>query len=1006
MSSSSRGLRRVLVPIVAILTAVGLGFQPVGAAPTKPQVRPKGPEATSLQSKLRYYDARQQLSDAAKLSLRDARLMAKAPAALRALHDKLGVQGIVDIDPVTGTPRVVAKLDGFLTGRRQGSARTIGLDYLRQHQAAFGITADTLSTLTFVRDYVSIDGTHHVYWRQSRGGIPVFGSGVQINITKDGRVINVIGSPVAGLANAPTSARVDASKAIQTAIGDSRLTNVTGLTRITAAGNAQRLAPTATRVYFPRPGGVRLGWQTYLQGREGMYLSVVDASNGKMLFRRSLTDSAKGQVFENYPNAKNGGDQKVVNFDPFLFASNRLFGNAAWVYSDVNDDNVAQGSEEIKPDKNGNWLFDFVAYHNQVNSPCVAKFPCSWDSRYPKGEGSWKTNRRQAGTQLFWFLNHFAKHLKKAPIGFNEAAGNFQLLNSSGEGFGGDPVLGQAMDGAKTLQGPLGVALPDPNHTDNANMGTPPDGFSPTMQMYLWNDPLTNAVFGPGSDPFVQADGDNEADIVYHEYTHGLSNRLVVDADGNSTLGPIQAGAMGEAWSDWYAMDFLVNEGNFVDGPADGQLLLGHYVSAGQYFIRNEPIDCPVGSVSSRCPGTATAGPGGFTYGDFGKVGASPEVHDDGEIWGQTLWDLRDELGSDIAEGIVTRGMELSPANPSFLDMRNSILQADLVDNAGANQDAIWAVFANRGMGYFASAINGDDTAPTEDFSLPPDPGSPTGDLTGNVADADTGDPVPDAVVAFGGHASGFPGDYVAVTDNNGDYEIDDIFTGTYTGVSAVAPGFDRQVKEVTIAAGANTEDWQLKFDWAASFNGASVTDFNGPDFSPDCGPGGAIDLSFGVGWGSTTDTDDGAETGNVTPKFIIVQLPQAVDISSIAIDPGNTCGDARSAATHDWTVETSTDGVTFTEAATGTYFVSNIGVLNTVNLAGGTDTNVSYIRFTMESPMVPFTGTTCDDNANCPSGTGNVAQRCGPSAPDPGSFSGCAFMDMREIEVYGSPSP
>ena len=53
--------------------------------------------------------------------------------------------------------------------------------------------------------------------------------------------------------------------------------------------------------------------------------------------------------------------------------------------------------------------------------------------------------------------------------------------------------------------------------------------------------------------------------MVYHEYTHGLSNRLVVDANGNSTLGEVQAGSMGEAWSDWYAMDYLVGQGLFRD---------------------------------------------------------------------------------------------------------------------------------------------------------------------------------------------------------------------------------------------------------------------------------------------------------------------------------------------------------------------------------------------------------------------------------------------------------
>ncbi len=49
-------------------------------------------------------------------------------------------------------------------------------------------------------------------------------------------------------------------------------------------------------------------------------------------------------------------------------------------------------------------------------------------------------------------------------------------------------------------------------------------------------------------------------------------------------------------------------------------------------------------------------------------------MHAAGEIWGQTLWDLRARLGSKLTERLVTRAMELSPANPSFLDMRNAIV--------------------------------------------------------------------------------------------------------------------------------------------------------------------------------------------------------------------------------------------------------------------------------------------------------------------------------------------
>ena len=46
-------------------------------------------------------------------------------------------------------------------------------------------------------------------------------------------------------------------------------------------------------------------------------------------------------------------------------------------------------------------------------------------------------------------------------------------------------------------------------------MYTPPDGKSPIMQLQLWNRDARNINAG------------DDASIVYHEYTHGLSNRLI-----------------------------------------------------------------------------------------------------------------------------------------------------------------------------------------------------------------------------------------------------------------------------------------------------------------------------------------------------------------------------------------------------------------------------------------------------------------------------------------------
>jgi len=151
-------------------------------------------------------------------------------------------------------------------------------------------------------------------------------------------------------------------------------------------------------------------------------------------------------------------------------------------------------------------------------------------------------------------------------------------------------------------------------------------------------------------------------------------------------------------------------------------VLVGRYVSENQPLIRTESMDCPVGSRSPACRGTTGAGRGGYTYGDLSAILGQAEVHASGEIWGQTLWDLPSRLGSKFTEKLVTRAMELSPDNPSFLDMRNAIIRADTVTNGGDARSAIWQTFAHRGMGYIAGTTTGDDAHPYVDFSLPPSP--------------------------------------------------------------------------------------------------------------------------------------------------------------------------------------------------------------------------------------------------------------------------------------------
>ena len=972
-------MRRPLASLA--LAAVSALVAGVAVSPSA-QARPAGSDstvgrstsdnkATATKDKLDYFDSRTTGRAGRAAQARADQMAASPRPATAALRKSLGSQGLLEPDGVTGTFRQVGRTDGSLTTPSTASAKSIALGYVRDNKAALGLTDDGIAALSLRKDYVSIDGTHHLSFQQLGKGIPVFGNGLKANVTRDGRLLSLTGSPLASVSTGSTSPALTATQARDRAARNA-LGKASPATAHQAA-NARRTTTfdggdTAELVWFRTPAGLQLGWHTLVSPASGeLYSSVVDASSGAILYRDSLVDEANGSVWENYPGAAKGGTQQTVDFTAkgWLPASaTTLSGPYSHTYSDVNDNNVADGSEEVHPTAK-NFLYPFTPATTTV-TPCSSAYPCSWD---PATKFSWRTNAAQNATQVFFFVNSFHDHLAAAPIGFTSAAGNFE---------NGDRVLTEPLDGASTAGG-----LPDGNHVDNANMATPPEGQSPRMQMYLFHQPGTTY---PDQDPFVATNGGDEADVVYHEYTHGLSNRLVVDSNGQSTLGNVQAGSMGEAWSDWYAMDYLVNQGMFTDTGASGDLRVGEYVGAGQNLIRTEPIDCAVGASASVCPGTPGAGSGGYTYGDFGKVTSGPEVHADGEIWGQTLWDLRAALGVRTTENLVTRAMELSPANPSYLDVRNSILQADVADNGGANSAAIWKVFAGRGMGYFAGSIDGDDTHPVEDFSLPPAPGSKTATVSGTVTDTDTQAPVAGALVGFAGHTSGFTGDLSATTDSAGRYTITGVYVGTYPEVFARKAGFDQQViSSLKVTSGGAKADFALRRDWASLGGGGTVTDFTGPDYTPyGCGPGSAVDQSLGNGWGSTSD-DDGATGGwAVTPKYVVVKLPQKVDVSQLAVDPGNTCGDAGSASTKDFKVETSADGSSWTTAATGSFAAADRHRLNLITPSAGSAAGVQYVRFTMINPQVP----------------GDFATTCAG-----GGYSGCAFMDMSELEVYGTPA-
>ena len=320
--------------------------------------------------------------------------------------------------------------------------------------------------------------------------------------------------------------------------------------------------------------------------------------------------------------------------------------------------------------------------------------------------------------------------------------------------------------------------------------------------------------------------------------------------------------------------------------------------------IRTEGMDCDVQpqADATACPGIAgSTTPGGYRYGDFGGIQDGPEPHADGEIWGQTLWSLRSALvaahpadGLDRARAYITGGLRLAPEDPTFLDMRNAIVQAAWTQHGSEDWETLWNVFATRGMGWWASTEGPDDTSPEPNFDPTEDtPGNPSsrGTVTGRVLD-ESGAPVAGATVAVAGHDSGIPGvtQLSAPTDANGRYTLEQVPSGQYPDLYAAKAGYVQPTTALNVDGGATTtKDFNpFRRDWASLSSGGSAST-DGPNYAGEgCGPAQAVDDNKDTVW-STTAADG--------PHSLVIDLGRAVDVTSIRVDPRAGCGDDASAA-------------------------------------------------------------------------------------------------------------
>lgn len=225
---------------------------------------------------------------------------------------------------------------------------------------------------------------------------------------------------------------------------------------------------------------------------------------------------------------------------------------------------------------------------------------------------------------------------------------------------------------------------------------------------------------------FVNSDGDFDNGIIAHEYGHGISTRLVGGGAGMSS----SAEQPGEGWSDWIWLAMQIKPG---DTRNDARGIAT--------FASNQPTTGR-GIREYRYSTDMAVNP--HTFGDTNDQwyndGTSDrvDVHGLGSIWAVMLWDLTwnyiDKYGysSNIYNGtggnnkvmrLVLDAMKLTPANPSLVQCRNAIIQADLNTTNGEDYCMIWETFARRGLGLNASSGSTSGVAgvqdQVEDFTVP-----------------------------------------------------------------------------------------------------------------------------------------------------------------------------------------------------------------------------------------------------------------------------------------------
>ena len=523
-----------------------------------------------------------------------------------------------------------------LTPPARGTPEEIARRFLGRYHRLLGLEGRDLASLAKTREYRSHnEPVAHVVFGQTVNGLQVHGSQVQFTISQRGEVLSV-GNSATSVGELPEPA-IGAEDAVRAAISDVRadlaftleaIAGPDGIERRTRFGHGPFESDIEARlVVFPMAAGARLAWEVVIEppGLPQKYEVLIDAVSA-----RAALSPKPGPVCRRHgacaPIRRDGCSESAAARPVSL----RYAGRPGLRMSSGRQSHFAQPHDAFPRFRDG------AVEHRPAAGQQHPRVPrgrrdggCAGDA-LGQTAGSSTSRFRRAGCR------------RDAPVLPVELPA--RLLLRSGFRRSRRQLPGEQLR-------PRRARGRQPRRRRARSRTQQRDVRAQARRPALDHEhvPLgRQRLLGTGRRRRRHArtlDGDFDTDIAIHEFHHGVSNRL------NTQWTGIEADAMGEGGSDFFA--YSIN--------SDTTLAEYAYPPSG---IRRM---------------------NGKTYGDFYCIEffriAICEPHDNGEVFANVLWDLRERFRTDNVGGsnaaaigmthqLYVDALKLSPPSPTMLDLQ------------------------------------------------------------------------------------------------------------------------------------------------------------------------------------------------------------------------------------------------------------------------------------------------------------------------------------------------